>query len=96
MKITKATLAKEIARQYKFSDKDAKEFVQKFFVELKNGIIQDGEARIRNFGNFSVRQKKERPGRNPRTNVASVVSARKVVTFSAGKSLIGILNPEAD
>jgi len=57
------------------------------FEEIKNSLVNDEEVKISGFGNFKILNKKERPGRNPKTGEPALISARKVVTFKAGQKL---------
>jgi len=66
--------------------------VEDFFEILADGIKQVGEVKISGFGNFSTRDKKARPGRNPKTLEPCTISARRVVTFTQGGSLKERLN----
>ena len=67
--------------------REAKEFVDLFFEELRSALIQEESIKLTGFGNFDVRKKSERPGRNPKTGQQIPVTARKVVTFHASQKL---------
>ncbi|MCB9591903.1 MAG: integration host factor subunit alpha [Sandaracinaceae bacterium] len=76
-----------------FSKKEAAEVVEAVFDTMKE-VLADGEKiKISGFGNFVVREKKERVGRNPQTGAPIPISARRVLTFKPSQVLKGILNP---
>ncbi len=76
-----------------FSKKEAAEVVEAVFDTMKE-VLADGEKiKISGFGNFVVRQKKERVGRNPQTGAPIPIAARRVLTFKPSQVLKGILNP---
>ncbi|MAC25251.1 MAG: integration host factor subunit alpha [Sandaracinus sp.] len=79
-----------------FSKKEAAEIVEAVFDTMKE-VLADGEKiKISGFGNFVVRQKKERIGRNPQTGAPIPISARRVLTFKPSQVLKGILNPHKE
>jgi integration host factor subunit alpha len=87
--LTKAELADLLtdAEDLRFYKKEAKEFIDLVF-ETMRGILETGtELKVSCFGNFSLRNKKERPGRNPKTGEDIPIEPRRVVTFKAGKKL---------
>ena len=67
--------------------REAKELVELLFEELRESLIDGEPVRLSGFGNFELRDKNERPGRNPKTGEEVPVSARRVVTFRAGQKL---------
>ena len=76
-----------------FSKKEAAEIVEVVFDTMKE-VLADGEKiKISGFGNFVVRAKKERIGRNPQTGAPIPISARRVLTFKPSQVLKGVLNP---
>jgi integration host factor subunit alpha len=79
MALTKADLVEKLHTELGLNKREAKDFVDIFFEELR--------ATLSGFGNFQLRDKNERPGRNPRTGEMIPVSARRVVTFRAGQKL---------
>jgi integration host factor subunit alpha len=87
MALTKATLAERLFTEVGLSKRDAKEMVDLFFEEIRLTLEQGEPVRISGFGNFYLRDKKERPGRNPKTGKEVPISARRVVTFVAGQKL---------
>ena len=85
--VTKADLAEHLFEKVGLNKREAKEFVDLFFEELRNALIQEESVKLTGFGNFDVRKKGERPGRNPKTGQQIPVTARKVVTFHASQKL---------
>ena len=66
---------------------ESKELVEAFFQEIKQSLKNNEDVKISGFGNFKILNKKERPGRNPKTGEPVTISARKVVTFKASQKL---------
>lgn len=66
---------------------ESKEFVEAFFQEIKQSLKNNEDVKISGFGSFKILNKKERPGRNPKTGEPVTISARKVVTFKASQKL---------
>ncbi len=87
MALTKADIANNLVNRLNFNKNDSKQYVEVFFNELTNGIVTNGEVKLSGFGNFVTRDKKERPGRNPKTGEYVKISGRRVVTFKAGQKL---------
>ena len=85
--VTKADLAEHLFEKVGLNKREAKEFVDLFFEELRNALISEESIKLTGFGNFEVRKKSERPGRNPKTGQQIPVTARKVVTFHASQKL---------
>ena len=85
--ITKAHLADYLFEKVGLNKREAKEFVDLFFEELRSALISEESIKLTGFGNFDVRKKSERPGRNPKTGQQIPVTARKVVTFHASQKL---------
>ena len=85
--VTKADLAEHLFEKVGLNKREAKEFVDLFFEEIRSALIQEESIKLTGFGNFDVRRKSERPGRNPKTGQQIPVSARKVVTFHASQKL---------
>jgi integration host factor subunit alpha len=71
---------------------DARSLVEGFFEEIKIILASGQPVKLSGFGNFRLRDKAERPGRNPKTGQAAAVSARRVVTFKAGLTFKKNLN----
>ncbi len=87
MTVTKADIVEKLYEEIGLNRKDAKELVDIFFEEIKYALERGEAVKISGFGNFDLRDKNERPGRNPKTGEAIPVSARRVVTFKAGQKL---------
>ena len=85
--ITKADLAEYLFEKVGLNKREAKEFVDLFFEELRSALISEESIKLTGFGNFDVRKKSERPGRNPKTGQQIPVTARKVITFHASQKL---------
>jgi len=87
MALTKAVMAKSLFNEMGLNKKEARELVDSFFQELE-ACLADGEPmKLSGFGNFDLRDKKERPGRNPKTSEDIPIPARRVVTFRPGQKL---------
>jgi integration host factor subunit alpha len=85
--LTKAKLAEYLFDTLGINKREAKELVELFFEEIR-GCLERGEAvKLSGFGNFNLRDKGERPGRNPKTGEEIPIQARRVVTFRAGHKL---------
>ncbi len=87
MTLAKADMAKSLFNELGLNKKEALELVDLFFQELKACLADGEQIRLSGFGNFDLRDKKERPGRNPRTGENVPIPARRVVTFRAGQKL---------
>lgn len=85
--LTKADIADRLFSDLNVSKTEAKEIVDSFFEEIRDALAHNEEVKLSGFGNFFVRQKKQRPGRNPKTGEEIPISARKVVGFHAGQKL---------
>jgi integration host factor subunit alpha len=85
--MTKADIVAKIQAKIGISKKDSVELLESVFSILKK-TLEDGEKiKIAGFGNFEVRQKKDRIGRNPQTGEAITVKARRILTFKASNVL---------
>jgi len=85
--LTKAEMAEKLIDELGLSKRDAKEMVELFFNEIRECLKENEQVKISGFGNFDLRDKRERPGRNPKTGEEIPISARRVVTFKAGQKL---------
>ncbi len=80
--VTRRALAEAVySRLPALSRREAKALVETIFDEIADALSRDGQVKLRGFGALSVREKRERAGRNPKTGIPAVISARKVVTF---------------
>lgn len=84
--ITRADLAKALETDL-FSAKDSYQFVAEFFASLRDAISTNDTVKIQGFGVFKCIKKAPRIGRNPKTKKATLITARRVVSFSAGRKL---------
>lgn len=89
--ITKADLVEKVYQKIGFSKKEASELVDLVFNTLKGVLVEGDNVKISGFGNFIVRGKNQRIGRNPQTNEQITISARRVLTFRASQVLKAIL-----
>ena len=87
MALTKSDMAEHLYYELGLNKREAKELIEMFFGEIRNTLEQGEHVRLSGFGNFYLRTKQQRPGRNPKTGEAIPVSARRVVTFRPGKKL---------
>jgi integration host factor subunit alpha len=85
--LTKAELAELLFERVGLNKREAKDMVETFFAEIR-GALERGECvKLSGFGNFQLRDKPQRPGRNPKTGEEIPISARRVVTFHASQKL---------
>ncbi len=87
MALTKIEIAENLVEKFGLDKRVAKQFVEDFFEEIRLSLEKGEEVKLSGFGNFTVRDKKARPGRNPKTGEDVAVSARRVVVFKAGQKL---------
>jgi len=85
--LTKAELAEALFEELGLNKREAKEFVDFFFEEVRERLEHGEEVKLSGFGNFKLRDKSQRPGRNPKTGEEIPISARRVVTFRPGQKL---------
>lgn len=85
--LTKAELAEMLFEQLGLNKREAKDMVETFFLEIRNALERGESVKLSGFGNFQLRDKPERPGRNPKTGEEIPISARRVVTFHASQKL---------
>ena len=87
MALTKADMAESLFNELGLNKREAHELVHLYFQELVASLAVGEQVKLSGFGNFYLRDKKERPGRNPKTGESIPISARRVVTFKAGPTL---------
>lgn len=85
--LTKAELAEMLFERVGLNKREAKDMVETFFEEIRDALVRGESVKLSGFGNFQVRDKPQRPGRNPKTGEAIPISARRVVTFHASQKL---------
>ena len=92
MTLTKAELADILVDKVSNVTKnDAKEIVELFFEEIRSTLARGEEIKISGFGNFQLRDKPQRPGRNPKAGEEVPITARRVVAFRASQKLKGMV-----
>ena len=87
MVLTKAVMVDSLFNDLGLSETDGRELVDLLIEELMASLAVGEQVKLSGFGNFELRDKNERPGRNPKTGESIPVSARRVVTFKAGNKL---------
>lgn len=87
MALTKARMAETLFEELGLNKREAKELVELFFEEIRNTLASGDDVKLSGFGNFVLRIKNQRPGRNPKTGEEIPISARRVVTFRPGQKL---------
>ena len=85
--LTKAAMADRLFEELGLNKRESKEIVELFFEELRSSLERNEQVKLSGFGNFDLRDKAERPGRNPKTGEEIPISARRVVTFRPGQKL---------
>lgn len=85
--LTKAQLAEILFEQIGLNKRESKDMVDAFFELVTETLVEGSDVKISGFGNFQIRTKAPRPGRNPRTGEEVAIEARRVVTFHASPKL---------
>lgn len=83
--LTKADMVDHLTIRLRMTRQDARKLVDTFFSEISQSLADGKEVKLSGFGNFELKDKKSRPGRNPKTGEVIPVKARRVVTFKAGQ-----------
>jgi len=86
MALTKAEMAEALFNQLGLNKREARELVDLFFEEVRAALSGGEQVKLSGFGNFDLRDKNQRPGRNPKTGEEIPISARRVVTFRPGRN----------
>ena len=89
--LTKAELAELLFERLGLNKRESKDMVEAFFDIIHGTLVTGDDVKMSGFGNFNIRRKAPRPGRNPRTGEAIPIKARNVVTFHASHKLKGIV-----
>ena len=87
MTLTKAELADELFEKVGLNKREAKDMVEAFFDEVRTSLERGDGVKLVGFGNFQLRDKQQRPGRNPKTSEEFPITARRVVTFHSSQKL---------
>jgi len=85
--LTKAHLAELLFDQIGLNKRESKDMIDSFFDLISDSLVDGADVKISGFGNFQIRTKAPRPGRNPRTGESIPIEARRVVTFHASHKL---------
>lgn len=97
--LTKADLAELLFERLGLNKRESKDMVEAYFEIIHDTLVQGGDVKLSGFGNFTIRRKAPRPGRNPRTGESIPIKARNVVTFHASHKLKAVVQgdvPVAD
>ena len=89
--LTKAELAELLFERLGLNKRESKDMVEAFFDIIHSTLVAGNDVKMSGFGNFNIRRKAPRPGRNPRTGEAIPIKARNVVTFHASHKLKGVV-----
>ncbi|MEN9931051.1 MAG: hypothetical protein RL604_1298 [Pseudomonadota bacterium] len=92
--ITKAELSDALFDQVGLNKREAKDLIDSFFETVGQSLQSGVDVKISGFGNFQLREKSARPGRNPKTGELVPISARRVVTFHASQKLKDKVDPK--
>ena len=92
--MTKAEMAEKLYEELGLNKREAKELVEAFFEEVRAALEVGDQVKLSGFGNFVVREKNARKGRNPQTGEEIRLSARRVLTFKPSLVLKNILNED--
>ena len=87
MTITKESLVEMVHSEVGLNKREAKELIECFFEQIKKSLEEGNDIKLSGFGNFILRDKSPRPGRNPKTGEEVTISSRRVVTFKSGLKL---------
>ena len=87
MSLTKSEIGDHLFEEVGLNKREAKEFVDAFFEAIREALERGENVKLSGFGNFQLRKKNQRPGRNPKTGEEIPISARRVVTFRPGQKL---------
>ena len=87
MALTKASMAESLFDELGLNKREARDLVDSFFEDLRSALATGEQIKLSGFGNFDLRDKNQRPGRNPKTGEEIPITARRVVTFRPGQKL---------
>lgn len=94
--MTKNDIVDQLHEKIGFTKKETGELIDTIFDSIKNALSDNQNVKISNFGNFTIRNKNSRMGRNPKTGEEIEISARNVVTFKASQKLKDLINEEEE
>ncbi|AEA60424.1 MULTISPECIES: integration host factor subunit alpha [Burkholderia] len=94
--LTKAELAELLFDSVGLNKREAKDMVEAFFEVIRDALENGESVKLSGFGNFQLRDKPQRPGRNPKTGEAIPIAARRVVTFHASQKLKALVENGSD
>ena len=94
--LTKAQLSQILFEQLGLNKREAKEYIEAFFDLIAAHLVEGQDVKISGFGNFEIRSKSGRPGRNPRTGEPVPIPPKRVVTFKASATLKDQINAGTD
>jgi integration host factor subunit alpha len=92
--LTKADLAEMLFEKVGLNKREAKDMVDSFFEIMRASLSKGESVKLSGFGNFQLRNKPQRPGRNPKTGEEIPITARRVVTFHASQKLKAMVEEE--
>src|SRR5665811_1627046 len=90
--LTKAEMAERLYEELGLNKREAKELVELFFEEIRHALEDNEQVKLSGFGNFDLRDKRQRPGRNPKTGEEIPITARRVVTFHPSAKLKSLVD----
>ena len=90
--LTKADMVEHLFEELGLNKREAKDLVEMFFEEIRDALEVGKNVKLSGFGNFQLRDKPQRPGRNPKTGEEIPITARRVVTFHASQKLKGMVD----
>ena len=96
MTLTKAELADMLFEKVGLNQREAKDMVETFFEEIRIALENGESVKLSGFGNFQLRDKPQRPGRNPKTGEIIPITARRVVTFHASQKLKALVEERVE
>ncbi|NCX39668.1 MAG: integration host factor subunit alpha [Actinobacteria bacterium] len=94
--LTKAQLSEMLFEQLGLNKREAKEYIEAFFELISSQLVEGKDVKLSGFGNFEIRSKSGRPGRNPRTGEPVPIPPKRVVTFKASAMLKEQINASTD
>ncbi|MDQ6684353.1 MAG: integration host factor subunit alpha [Pseudomonadota bacterium] len=94
--LTKAELAELLFERLGLNKRESKDMVEAFFELIEATLLAGDDVKLSGFGNFNIRRKAPRPGRNPRTGEPIPINARHVVTFHASHKLKGVVQGDTE